>query len=561
MDDLKLIREKYGEKLMHLCRTLFPTLLETPGLLYSILSSHFAFNRFLYDDIVNNFMEVEFKNYIYSFIDVEKAQVHTQKTPKELLQSVGYKLYECTTEKDIQQFKKYYEPDEALCTFIGGRLRRCYVFFAVKNNVNDIKRKHFKNPKREDEYGTSVISIQFTRERPNTLSIKNRYNHTVNNPDATFQNNLDNIVHGLTESFEREYNLKIDKRGETNFELPNYVMADDGKLYKYNYEINNIYYCPNNIIIDNFKVKRDYEAKERYLVADYFIIDLATKKIKLYDKYIEDSFIDCFQNIIKIEVEKNKEKGYKILNIITSDYGVIKVEIDKQNRIIGYSNEKVKKIGNSFLSKNKTLKTFNGPKVMKIGNNFLMGNNEMRKLDLPNVVEIGFDFLFYNKVLEEFTAPNLVYADEDFLYENINLKKLNLPNLITGTNNFLAQNKILSELYLPNLKTIYDNFLFSNKALRTLVLPNLTSIGDSFMYNNEFFELLDAPALEQIRHDFLYNNINIETLNLPNLFVVGENFMSNNKVVDVANMPRIGHLEEYIPYHIYELAIENRRER
>ena len=39
-----------------------------------------------------------------------------------------------------------------------------------------------------------MISIQFTKDDAHTLSIKNRYNHSVNDPDATFSNNLDNII-------------------------------------------------------------------------------------------------------------------------------------------------------------------------------------------------------------------------------------------------------------------------------------------------------------------------------------------------------------------------------
>ena len=82
-------------------------------------------------------------------------------------------MYECKTESDIQEFRKYYAPGEELCTFNGGRLNRCHVFFAVKKNVDQITRTNFLNPQRQDEYGTSVISIQFTRGKPNILSIKN----------------------------------------------------------------------------------------------------------------------------------------------------------------------------------------------------------------------------------------------------------------------------------------------------------------------------------------------------------------------------------------------------
>lgn len=88
---------------------------------------------------------------------------------------------------------------------------KCHVFFAIKTNVDSIQRKHFLNPERQDEYGTSVISIQFTKDESCTLSIKNRYNHRVINCDATFSNNLDNIIPGLTRSFEKYYGLKQKK--------------------------------------------------------------------------------------------------------------------------------------------------------------------------------------------------------------------------------------------------------------------------------------------------------------------------------------------------------------
>ena len=49
----------------------------------------------------------------------------------------------------------------------------------INEVANDIRRENFKNPQRQDEYGTSVISLQFTRGKKQTLSIKNRYNHSV----------------------------------------------------------------------------------------------------------------------------------------------------------------------------------------------------------------------------------------------------------------------------------------------------------------------------------------------------------------------------------------------
>ena len=36
----------------------------------------------------------------------------------------------------------------------------------------------------------------------------------------------------------------------------------------YNYEKDNVYYCANNIIVDNHKIIRDYQQMERYIVFD-----------------------------------------------------------------------------------------------------------------------------------------------------------------------------------------------------------------------------------------------------------------------------------------------------
>jgi len=265
-----------------------------------------------------------------------------------LLDDAGYILYECKTESDIQKFKKYYHKDEELCTFRDNRLETNYVFFAVKKNVDEIKREDFFTPKREDEYGTSVISIQFSKNSHNTVSIKNRYNHTVSNPDATFSNNLDNIIPGLTNSFKKYYNLNISENYEEYFELENYVKANDGKFYKYNYEINNVYYCPDNIIINDFEVMPEYKNKEKYIIFDYFILDLENKIINLAGAATRDSFYKDFCFIKKIEILNNKETKGKTINILFDENKKAIIELDKENRMINYYNDKVMIIDNNY---------------------------------------------------------------------------------------------------------------------------------------------------------------------------------------------------------------------
>ena len=480
IDDLKVIRKKYGEKMYHFCRESFPTLLEEPGKLSKLLSDNFHESHSLFDDIVANGKESEFKNYIYSLVDVENNnELGMIKTPEELMSEAGYVLVECYNEGDIQAFRKYYARREELCTFKGGRLNRCRVFFAVKKNVSDIKREDFKNPTRQDEYGTSVISIQFTKDGTNTLSIKNRYNHTVNNPDATFSNNLDNIIPGLTESFER-YKGIIQRYKSQNFEIKGYVRANDGKYYKYNYEINNVYYCPDNIIIDNFNVKR-YD-KSRYLIIDYFIIDLSNKSISLYDKKLSDSFCDVIKDINKIEID-NIDSGKKI-TILGDFCRCLEIITDKAGKIISLKMNKIYDIGDNFLSYNTSLQKFTAENLTEVGDDFLRRNNTLQELYFPNLTEVGSDFLYYNTSLQKFTAENLTEVGDNFLCFNTSLQKFTAESLTEVGSYFLWCNNTLQELYLPNLKIVGHDFLRRNKTLQKFTAENLIKVGDWFLNNN-----------------------------------------------------------------------------
>jgi len=415
-EDLKIIKKKYGEKMMKLCRESFPTLLESEGLLSQLMLEHFDPSHVLYDDIISDELEDEFKDFIYSLIELKKIKKVVNKNSKELLEEAGYDLYECRTEEEIQSFRKYYQTNEMLCTFEENRLSRCYVFFAVKKSVDDIRREDFKNPQREDLYGTSVISIQFTKNETHTLSIKNRYNHTVNNSDATFRNNLDNIIEGLTESFSRDYGM-IQTNPSNDFEIPNYVRANDGRYYKYNYEINNIYYCTNNVIIDNFEAMK---LEHNRLLLDYFILDLQDKIISLYDDTISDCFPGGLKEIQQIWIIKEKES--KKIIIKTNQEDII-IEIDNDNKIIKYQNDNIEEIKNNFLIYNESLIKIDLPNVTIIGDDFLYFNESLREINLPNVIEIGEHFLFFNNTLMEINMPKITEIGDCFLYYNKSLKE------------------------------------------------------------------------------------------------------------------------------------------
>lgn len=430
--DLKLIKKYYGENTAHLCRRLFPTLLEKDGVLIELIESKFAHSKFLYDDIIYEELEDDFQSFIYSLTTEPVEPLETEKSVQELLEEAGYNFYECKTEDDVQKFKKFYEPGEELCTFDGGRLKICHVFFAVKKDLDHIKRDNFPVPRRQDEYGTSVISIQFTRGEYNTLSIKNRYNHTVRNPDATFRNNLENIVPGLTRAFEKQYGFQINQN-IGDFKIENYVIASDGKFYSYDYESDNIYYGPNNIIIDGFKVQQEFLDKSRYIVIGVLILDLKEKKLYWYNpKAIDLESLPEYIGNIETIVLTNLENGNKKVLIRNDKEEETNLILSPKNRIIGFINNYIKEIKDRrFLWMSLYIKYFEARGLEKIGDAFLNGGMDVVQFIAPNLREVGNGFLAYNEDLEVLDCQNLEKVGYNFLKNHSKYKIDNFDKRVT----------------------------------------------------------------------------------------------------------------------------------
>jgi len=564
--DLKIIKKYYGEKMMHLCRKNFSTILETPGLLPNILLSSFYPSRYLYEDIVDGYLDDFIQLVISRELSITKKGkvelLDTEKSPKELLDEAGYNFFECHKEEEIQEFKKYYQKDEELCTFRGGRLAQCYVFFAVSKNIDSIKRKDYPNPRRDDKYGTSIMSIQFTRTKPNTLSIKNRYNHTVNNPDATYSNNLEKIIPGLTKAFEKYYNL-VQSNEPGEFDVPTYIKASDNLFYKYNFEINNTYYCPDNIIIENFKPQK--LAKERYILMENYILDLKEKTIKNYFKDSRDSFLDTIKNIKNISVTTNKDTHTKKIAItVDGEDKLIIIELNKYNEIISYENPLITKIGYYFLKNNTKLKKLSLDNVVEIGSNFLQYNEELTTLQLPKVKKIRDHFLLDNTKLKNITMAKLEEVGKNFCCFNREIKEISFPNLKTIGNNFFANNTQISKVFLPKAEEIGDNFLKCNDDLEELVLPNTLKIGNNFLLFNQKLNKLILKNLEEVGYNFLRENEILEILIVPRLKNIGSYFLFQNKCLKEILLDSVVNIDKDFMYYneslttLYTPKIENR---
>ena len=103
----------------------------------------------------------------------------TQEEIIEDFNKAGYDTVIFDDEEKIAEYKKYYADGEVICTYnnLAERMRQYHMIVAVKKDIDKIQRS--KAPQRDDEYGTSILNIQIAKNGSH-MSIKNRYNHTVN---------------------------------------------------------------------------------------------------------------------------------------------------------------------------------------------------------------------------------------------------------------------------------------------------------------------------------------------------------------------------------------------
>jgi len=524
-NDLKKIKKLYGEEFAKMCREFFPVLIEK-GLLLKILTDNFAPNHSLYDDIVTQKKLEQFKDYVYGQTEVAEQALKTiDKSPEEIFDELGYDLIKCETDHDVKSFKKYYAKGEELCTFRdSNRINNYIIFFAVKKNVDEIKRKDFDNPMRQDEYGTSVISLQFSKDN-HILSIKNRYNHKVENCDATFSNDLENIYPGLSQSFNQYYNLKYFCKNR-GFELMGYTPDINGKRYKYNHEIDGVYYCANNMTIKDGEVTV-YD-KCRYELIDYFLLDKKTKEMICLPKRMKDPFANEFQDIAKIDVVINIEKGCRDFVVTKNDGTQFIMGVDSRNRIVRYVNENIETLENNYLSRIKSLRELHIPNVMVIYNNVLMCTSGIKEFIAPKLMYVGDGFLNNEKKIERIYCPELQIVGEDFMRMS-DLEEIDLPSLECAGDEFMNSNKHARVVNLPSLRDIGKYGFFRNEELVNVELPELTNADIMLFGCNKKMEKFIAPKLTYLGGNSFNDNKSMKDFVIDENAKLGFGVLGNNE--------------------------------
>ena len=250
---------------------------------------------------------------------------------------------------------------------------------------------------------------------------------------------------------------------------------------------------------------------------DYFILDKEKKRLRLYDAYREDGFCKCFENIEKIQMEKNseKEKQTRVIIIETKDSELpISIEIDKDNNIIGYSNPQLTQVGDGFLEQNNQLSELNLPRLTKVGDGFLEQNKQLSELNLPQLTQVGHYFIPCNEQLSKLNLPQLTQVGEGFL-ENLSAAVKQLVKIERG-------------------KGIKVNL----NAEKTSLQQRMEELSLKINKNNIFYKIKSFFKNLFYKDRKIENNVQIETISNDNI-AKNENsksaFIENIKIIEDEN--------------------------
>jgi len=268
----KIYKKAFGEKVTQLIRKNYPQSLDDLGFLDYI--SRKCKTKTNVRNVLSNIENLLYVKNSYLNDKKNEEEIKDKKNLEDVLERAGYEYEIITNVNELMKFKEFYAPGEALCTFDNpqGRLNDYRMIVLFKKGMDKIKRS--ENPQREDEYSTSLLNIQIHNKFGN-VSIKSRYNHTVDNPDAVYSNNLDKISEGLTNAIERKLGIKIDRKG--TIEIPNNLKWAEDFIINSWIERNNVY-VGEDVYVDNDRVYWIDPDKE--LIVDQFLINFKEKTVR-----------------------------------------------------------------------------------------------------------------------------------------------------------------------------------------------------------------------------------------------------------------------------------------
>jgi len=483
--------------------------------------------------------------YLISLKKIHIEETDEYKDPLELLAQAGYDAYYVHNLREQNAIEHYFAPGEELCTFFDAtRFQRFYIINAVKKNVDEIKRRDFLGrEKREDDYGRSVISIQIAKDG-SSISIKNRYNDAVANPDNTFNSNPDEIQKGLASALRKKFKVDFSSHAVT---LPSNYTLWNNRILRYHTWVGDSYIGADFVACGDDITMID---KNTELILDHWIFNSKTREIKdiAPDYYEPDGFPEVLLNEIQgkaIQIIKNpdyshtlladgkpvlKEKEGQIVELtITADkIPSTKPFLSHNTSIESFSIPNIRFLPNNVLTNDVALKKLYAPKVQKFGNNCFC-ESQISVVDLPKAQIFGDNFMDNNIYCHTFNAPNAAQFGDFCLNQNKFIQSFCFPHLVRIGDDFAIKNQIVREFIAPNLQDLGRYFLASDLELESLDLPAATALPEGFLNQNIKLRHLGAENVTYIDNECLPHNLLLEELSLPNVETIEADFMPKNK--------------------------------
>lgn len=432
----------------------------------------------------------------------------------ELLSIAGYNAYYADTLEKQNAIQKYFAPGEELCTFRdSNRFKSFYIIHAVKKNVDEIKRADFVGREdRQDEYGTSVISIQIAKGS-HFIKICNRYNHTVFAPDNTFYSNPDNIIVGLTQALEKMFcvNLKVQ---QMDVDVPDHFIYQDGRLYRINFEKDNIYfgdgfYFENGVLKE---LQKDYQ-----ILIETSLLDLKKKTVQSLTEgdSVFSKYLSCEIQGKSFSIQKEGDEKHLFLSgkhFLTIQKGRVKsltsYMLRGSNSFELRGTERINMIVRALPAlRNLSLKG-----VRQVDGFFLSDCGNLETLDMPYLSVAGYRFLNNLRNLKRITLPNLKQVGTYSFINLSNLEELSLPFLEKAGDGCFCKNQKLKRLKLYFLQVLGEDSITQNNELNTLWL-GCKNISKGVCCNNEKLEKIYLGTIKTAEMGLCFKN-------LPHLKVV-----------------------------------------
>ncbi len=482
--------------------------------------------------------------FLESLKRIEVVDENIDESPFELLDRAGYQSYEVTSFSEQNSILPYFEPEEELCTFCDpSRYKNYHIIHAIKKNVNEIKREDFLSPERQDEYGTSVISIQILK-KGGYIKITNRYNHKVENPDNTFNSNPDNIIKGLSSALKKYFNVDFSSQDE---ELPAGYLYADNQILKYHHERLNIY------IGDTWHYKdgaiHHLNSDTQIMVHD-FILDL---KEKTLTNVISDETTPLMrlieEEIYEKRLQLQNKKGNKYL--FANGAPILKLNEGTLNglylptlcRIVmhgvinlpdleEFSAPEVLCLEYASISNCPKLKYINLPKLSKVYDDCFDNMPLLQDVNIPQVLQNGK--IFFGGMLIDCEQNTLVNKG-CFTYSFIKALQKEMTGKTIVIKNDNADERTLFINNVPVLKE-------RNNQIYAIYMPTVQSLGENFLRDNQSVEVFEAPNVTTVYENGFQCCLNLKKLYLPKVEKMGKRCVSKCPMltdVDFSNLKEI----------------------